>query len=216
MSNDGDLRVSSHLVAGNVSELIPTKVTKAYLMAAAYCATFGGTGTFVGTGTNLTFKGIFETTFPASGGLNFTQWMIAAFPQMVINASLTWLYLRIVFLGLFRPNSNDAQLASIGPEGEAITNRVHSRYLYHSIIHPFAPFPQFAPFVQVIQQRYTELGNTTFHEIIVAILFLTCVMLWIFRKPGFMPGWSEMITEMLNIFPRDIQFQSKHNSISTF
>ena len=129
MSNEGGLRVLSYVVVGNVSELRPTKVTKAYLMAAAYCATFGGTGTFVGTGTNLTFKGIFETTFPAAGGLNFTQWMVAAFPQMVINASLTWLYLQIIFLGLFRPNSKDAQLASIGAEGEAITNRVHSRYL---------------------------------------------------------------------------------------
>lgn len=93
-------------------------------MAAAYCATFGGTGTLVGTGTNLTFKGIFETTFPTYAGVNFTQWMIANVPQMIVNSSLTWIYLRIAFMGYLRPDSDDAKLANIGPEGEEITNRV--------------------------------------------------------------------------------------------
>lgn len=110
----------------NSRELKPTKVTKAYLMAAAYCATFGGTGTIVGTGTNLTFKGIYENTFPKSDGINFMQWMVASFPQMIVNSFLTWLYLRILCMGFLRPNSNDAKMATIGEEGEAITNRVRN------------------------------------------------------------------------------------------
>ena len=93
-------------------------------MAAAYCSTFGGTGTLVGTGTNLTFKGIYENTFPESGGVNFTQWMFASIPQMIVNTALTWLYLRIMFMGFLRPGSKDAELSNIGPEGEAVTNRV--------------------------------------------------------------------------------------------
>ncbi|KOC67775.1 Protein I'm not dead yet [Habropoda laboriosa] len=156
---------------GKEPEQYPTKVTKAYLMAAAYCATFGGTGTIVGTGTNLTFKGIYENTFPNSEGINFTQWMIASMPQMIVNTILTWLYLRIVFMGYLRPGSKDAQLATIGEEGEAITNRV-------------------------IQERYKELGGITFHEASVATLFLFCIFLWIFRKPGFVQGWSEAITDI--------------------
>lgn len=105
-------------------QMQPTKVTKAYMMAAAYCSTFGGTGTLVGTGTNLTFKGIYESTFPESGGMNFTQWMLASVPQMIVNTALTWLYLRIVFMGYLRPGSEEAQMANIGEEGEAVTNRV--------------------------------------------------------------------------------------------
>ncbi|XP_078043495.1 protein I'm not dead yet [Augochlora pura] len=150
-------------------DLRPTNLTKAYLMAAAYCSTFGGTGTLVGTGTNLTFKGIFENTFPDAEGINFTQWMIANIPQMVINSLLTWLYLRIAFMGYLRPKSNDAQMATIGEEGEAVTNRV-------------------------MQARYKELGGLTFHETGVAVLFGFCIILWLLRKPGFITGWSEAIT----------------------
>ncbi|CAL7942745.1 unnamed protein product [Xylocopa violacea] len=102
----------------------PTKVTKAYLMASAYCSTFGGTGTIVGTGTNLTFKGIYENTFPDAPPINFTQWMLASIPQMAVNSFFTWIHLRVTFLGFLRPRSKDAQQASIGEEGQAITNRV--------------------------------------------------------------------------------------------
>lgn len=111
----------------NSSEIRPTKITKAYLLAAAYCSTFGGTGTIVGTGTNLTFKGIYESTFPEAEGISFTDWMVASFPQMVVNSFLTWLYVRIAFLGYLRPRSKDAQMATIGREGEAITNQVRTK-----------------------------------------------------------------------------------------
>lgn len=96
-----------------------------YLLITAYSATFGGTGTLVGTGTNLTFKGIYESTFPMTEGINFTAWMIASFPQMVLNSFCTWLYVRIAFLGYLRPKSKDALAATIGKEGEIIANNVN-------------------------------------------------------------------------------------------
>lgn len=108
------------------SEIRPTKITKAYLLAAAYCSTFGGTGTLVGTGTNLTFKGIYESMFPEAEGISFTDWMVASFPQMVVNSFLTWIYVRIAFLGYLRPHSKDAEMATIGHEGEIVTNQVKS------------------------------------------------------------------------------------------
>ncbi|XP_043515369.1 protein I'm not dead yet-like isoform X3 [Frieseomelitta varia] len=149
----------------------PTRITTAYLLAAAYCSTFGGTGTLVGTGTNLTFKGIFESIFPHSEGINFTQWMIASLPQMIVNTFLTWFYLRVAYMGYLRPRSKDAEVAEIGVEGEMVTN-------------------------QVIEQRYKELGGIKFHEAAVAGLFLFCIFLWLFRKPGFVTGWAEVITDI--------------------
>jgi len=95
-------------------------------LAASYCSTIGGTGTLVGTGTNLTFKGIYESTFPEAEGISFTSWMIASFPQMVVNSFLTWMYLRIAYMGYLRPHSKDARTASIGREGVAVTNQVRT------------------------------------------------------------------------------------------
>lgn len=50
---------------------------------------------------------------------------------------------------------------------------------------------------QVIQERYKNLGHVTFHEYGVATLFFMCVFLWIFRRPGFVVGWSELMTDVL-------------------
>ncbi|XP_066601346.1 protein I'm not dead yet-like [Prorops nasuta] len=173
----------------------PTKITRAYLLSTAYCATFGGTGTIVGTGTNLTFKGIYENFFPEAKEITFGAWILAFSPQMIVNSFLTWVYLRVAFFGLFRPKSRDARNASIGVEGEEITN-------------------------QVIQQRFTELGPMSFHEKGVAVLFILCVLLWLLRQPGYMPGWAQALTSisikdsapvmlvaiLLFLIPKDLKF----------
>lgn len=103
-------------------------VTRGYLLAAAYAATFGGTATFVGTGTNLTFRGLFEGKFHKYGSLSFVQWTIMALPQAYLNAFLTWLYVQVAYFGMFRPNSDRAKESRIGPEGEAIAKRVRERF----------------------------------------------------------------------------------------
>ncbi|XP_011686288.1 PREDICTED: protein I'm not dead yet-like isoform X1 [Wasmannia auropunctata] len=153
-------------------DITPTKLTKAYLFAAAYSATFGGTGALVGTPTNLAFKGIYEYNFPTADPITFGDWMVASIPQMATNSLILWLYLRIAFLGYLRPRSKDAEMARIGAEGEAIAN-------------------------QVISQNLKNLGPMTFHEISVAILFTGCIFLWVFRAPGFVRGWSEILTNVM-------------------
>lgn len=35
----------------------------------------------------------------------------------------------------------------------------------------------------------------TFHEAAVLLLFISCVMLWFFRDPGFIPGWASLIED---------------------
>ncbi|KAL2728039.1 protein I'm not dead yet [Vespula maculifrons] len=152
-------------------ELKPTNVTKAYFLAAAYASTFGGTGTLVGTPTNLVFKGIYEYTFPEADPITFGNWIAACFPQMAINTFMLWIHLRIAYLGFLRPKSKDAEAAKIGPEGEKIAN-------------------------QVIIEKLKEIGPMSFHETIVSILFLTCIFLWIFRAPGFIIGWAELISDV--------------------
>ncbi|XP_070511184.1 protein I'm not dead yet-like [Cardiocondyla obscurior] len=152
-------------------DIKPTNVTKAYLFAAAYASTFGGTGAIIGTPTNLAFKGIYEYNFPDADPITFGKWMLASIPQMAANSFLLWVYLRVAFLGYLRPHSKDAELARIGTEGEAIAN-------------------------QVITQNLKNLGPMSFHEVAVLLLFTGCIFLWIFRAPGFIRGWAEFLTDV--------------------
>jgi sodium-dependent dicarboxylate transporter 2/3/5 len=60
----------------------------------------------------------------------------------------------------------------------------------------------------------------SFHEIGVALVFLTTVLLWLFRDPRFIPGWADQIMGAKNgdataamigvllmfIIPRDLSF----------
>lgn len=48
----------------------------------------------------------------------------------------------------------------------------------------------------VIRQRYEALGPATTHQISMLMVFGGLVLLWFFRKPGFMPGWAEALARV--------------------
>ncbi|XP_066601410.1 protein I'm not dead yet-like [Prorops nasuta] len=149
----------------------PTRSTMVYYLVAAYASSIGGIGTMVGTGTNLTLKGFFEKRFPSSPGINFASWMLYSVPPMLLMGLLTWLWLQIMYMGLFRSKSKDAKAIDIGEQGEKIA-------------------------AAVIEKKYKELGSITWHESSVAFLFITVVFLWFFRSPGFVKGWPTYITKL--------------------
>jgi len=49
---------------------------------------------------------------------------------------------------------------------------------------------------KLIRERYKALGATSFHEIAVLSLFSILVIVWFFRRPGFLPGWAEALQWM--------------------
>jgi hypothetical protein len=45
---------------------------------------------------------LYYRTFPEAGGVNFASWLIFGAPLMLINMLAAWLWLQILFMGLFR------------------------------------------------------------------------------------------------------------------
>ncbi|XP_049879433.1 protein I'm not dead yet isoform X2 [Pectinophora gossypiella] len=151
---------------------MPSDITICYYLSIAYASTLGGCGTLVGTATNSAFKGIFDSEFPEiSGAVDFFWFMAYSTPPMLLMQLLVWVALQVTFMGMFRPKSEAARKVALASSGSQNT-------------------------MKVIKERYRSLGPATFHEKASGMLFLLAVFLYIFRKPGFMPGWADVMTTM--------------------
>ncbi|GLH10555.1 Protein I'm not dead yet [Gryllus bimaculatus] len=145
----------------------PDQETICYYLGVAYASNLGGAGTLTGTGTNLTFKGIYDSVFPDSEGINFASWMIFCIPLTIVNILAAWLWLQFLFMGLCRK-----QKKMVMTKEQAQQVR------------------------QVIRKKYDELGPMTFHEASTLVLFIALVLMWFFREPEFIPGWAEFISDV--------------------
>ncbi|XP_064082050.1 Na(+)/citrate cotransporter-like isoform X4 [Macrobrachium nipponense] len=132
------------------------------LLGVAYSANVGGTGVVTGTSPNLVLMAVLQDSFSQPTGLNFATWMAFNVPGMILCVILAWVWLQVLFMGLFRKKSPIQQST---PER---TNAVR----------------------KLIRQKYKELGPMTHHEATVLTLFIILVLLWLFRAPEFVPGWS--------------------------
>ncbi|KAH8344368.1 hypothetical protein KR084_010257 [Drosophila pseudotakahashii] len=148
----------------------PSKVSIAFYVGVAYASTIGGLGTLIGTGTNLVFKGIYDQRFPTSTEeITFANFMFYSIPIMVVcNITLVIIALMITNMGLLRPKSKTGRLIK-----EANVNRKLLE--------------------DVLRQRHKDLGPMSCHEIQILILFGIMILLLITHRPGFFPGWSDLV-----------------------
>ncbi|XP_068207345.1 Na(+)/citrate cotransporter-like isoform X4 [Palaemon carinicauda] len=140
---------------------------RALLLGIAYSANVGGTGVVTGTSPNLVLMAVLQDSFSEPTGLNFATWMAFNVPGMIICVILAWVWLQVLFMGLFRKKSPIQQST---PERTAAVKRL-------------------------INQKYKELGPVTHHEATVLTLFIILVLLWLFRAPEFVPGWASWFKE---------------------
>ncbi|GLH00222.1 Protein I'm not dead yet [Gryllus bimaculatus] len=157
----------------------PTRTTRCYFLGIAYSASIGGVGTLIGTGTNLTFKGIFEEKFPEGPAVDFADWVGAMLPPTLIMNTLTWVVLSWQYLGLLRKSGMDEEVRLHKLEGKERAKEAAD--LARS----------------VIQEKHAELGPMSWAEIWVIVLFIIVVALWITRDPNWMTGWAPIISSVL-------------------
>ena len=95
--------------------------------------------------------------------VTFGSWMILCIPLMAINLLLCWVWLQLLYLPL--PCKAGGQ--KVEAERQESVRRL-------------------------LRARYEDLGSLTRHEKTVLVMFLVLVLLWMFRSPGFAPGWETL------------------------
>ncbi|XP_046861712.1 solute carrier family 13 member 5-like isoform X2 [Xenia sp. Carnegie-2017] len=154
----------------NDNEEIETKhnrICKGIFLSIAYAANIGGTGTLTGTAPNLILSGQSEELFPDSNGIGFADWFIYSFPQMIILLFMAWIWIQYFYL-------NTKFL-------ECFRCRARKRTIKTDYVEKAR---------SIVRQQYEELGPVTFAEVAVLIHFVTLAILWLFRDPKFISGWS--------------------------
>ncbi|KAI8117199.1 Protein I'm not dead yet [Lucilia cuprina] len=147
----------------------PSKIAMGFYFGVAYASTIGGCGTLIGTGTNLTLKGIYENRFPdATDKIDFPKFMAWSMPMVVVDTLLLYFFLQITHFGLFRPHSK---------EGEEVAKGTLAKDTVKA----------------VVVEKYAELGPMSVHEWQVLWWFVCMVVLLFTRAPGFMPGWGDFL-----------------------
>uniref|UniRef100_A0A1A9V3T2 Citrate transporter-like domain-containing protein n=1 Tax=Glossina austeni TaxID=7395 RepID=A0A1A9V3T2_GLOAU len=141
----------------------------AFYIATAYASSIGGTGTLIGSGTNMVFKGIYEGRFPtAQDKIDFPRFMMWSTPMVIVQAGLMFLCFNITHLGLFRPKSAIGQQVNAGAGA--------------------------APAVKaIVADKYIELGPMSAHEWQVAFWFLVMILMLFCRSPGVFTGWGDLL-----------------------
>ncbi|KAI9556377.1 hypothetical protein GHT06_018951 [Daphnia sinensis] len=142
---------------------IKQKVKVPFLIAVSYAASIGGTGTLIGSGAPLAFKGIFEELYGSDTGLSFATWMAIGVPVALITTLLAWIWLQVLFASDFK---------STGDDECGMRNKEDIK--------------------SSIRSQYTELGPMTYYEKSIMFLFGLLIVLWVSKDPQFMPGWEDL------------------------
>ncbi|KAJ8728074.1 hypothetical protein PYW08_016459 [Mythimna loreyi] len=156
-------------------------ITASYFCAATFSATVGGIGTLVGTGTNLVFKGFFQSTYKtAPEYLSFPMFSAFAVPYMIVLEIFLYLYMAIFFFGFLRPGSATAKRATMPVAVQKAAEIV-------------------------IAADVKKKGSISYWEVMVVILFGGAMISFFCRSPQMFPGWGDRLQAYFAMKPKFIK-----------
>ncbi|CAG0889924.1 unnamed protein product, partial [Darwinula stevensoni] len=111
--------------------------------------------------------------YGSSTGLNYGTWLAFNVPGMLLNVFISWIWLQFIFIFARWRKSRKHPGNKAGSRSDAAKAEEAARKL--------------------IAKKYAELGSMSFHEFMTLLLFVSLVLLWLFREPQFIPGWADVI-----------------------
>ncbi|GBN29658.1 hypothetical protein AVEN_118166-1, partial [Araneus ventricosus] len=77
------------------------------LLGVCYAANIGGTGSLIGTPSNLAFIAMLEKLYPGSDEISFATWMMYNVPGLFLCVIIGWFYLWLVNIYFSKRNNTD-------------------------------------------------------------------------------------------------------------
>jgi sodium-dependent dicarboxylate transporter 2/3/5 len=108
----------------------------AMMLAIAYAASIGGTGSLIGTPPNMVFAGVMEKMFPDAREIDFLEWMKIGVPIVIVLLPIIWIYIIKYFKisGKFEGSKEiiDAEISALG-KISSYEKRVFMVFLFTAI-----------------------------------------------------------------------------------
>ncbi|BFZ04491.1 hypothetical protein BsWGS_07530 [Bradybaena similaris] len=138
---------------------------KTFSLAVAFSSNIGGMATLTGTPPNVIFKGLADGIYlknNAKNPVDFANWLIVGIPIAVILFVFLWIWLLLYSEGL--------RCLQFWKKDTTSYEKVRTS----------------------LREEYKHMGPLTFPEAVVLANFVLLAILWVTRKPGFVPGWSDL------------------------
>ncbi|KAG7178041.1 Solute carrier family 13 member 2-like, partial [Homarus americanus] len=147
-------------------------------LATAYSANLGGTGSLTGTGPNLVVKGVLARDRKKDPVVRNTRVMLLMSVMYAANIGgtgvLTGSGTNLVLKGFLQSCRKTKVIQEPTNDRKAAVKKL-------------------------VLSKYRELGPMAFQEVVVLTLFIILVLLWLFRAPEFIPGWSDLFTDAFGV-----------------
>ncbi|XP_063693484.1 Na(+)/citrate cotransporter-like [Bolinopsis microptera] len=155
-------------------------VHRRLILSIPYGASIGGIATLTGTPPNLVFKSNLEKFFPNSPSVDFGKWMAFCYPISFLLVITGWhvlviMYARHSYVDMIKLIGK--KLVNIFVPGRFSTDDTDDQKKWKQVN-------------SEIQKKYRALGPLRFPEVVLFCLVIILVILWLFRDPAGLQGWS--------------------------